>query len=571
LISFSKIKEMLGFKTKDSPSNLTDLASIIQRFKIVEVVPSTQEHGPFVIVTDRSLNDTSEFSFADPDPGLFNYDENLQRTYSSLVGTKVSSPVVGDRAAVQLKESDPRFGEIGSSSPSPYTSGFLKKEYNRDLEGIEGLKIYNKMRSDGVIAGSLFLFKTPVYAANWFMEPASQENPEDKIISDFVWKCLTKYMSIGWTQVKTESMLACEFGYYMFEKVWEKRKIDGVNRIVLQKLAPRHPMDVKENGWEFDSHGGPDSVTMYTEKDATIDEVTIPISKLLVITLNKEANDITGRSMLRPMYKHWYYKEQLYKIDAIQKERHGIGVPVIKLPPNFGEAEKIAANELGRNLRTNERAHVVLPPGWEVLFAKLEGQPVDSIKSIEMHDKAIRESILAAFLASDTATKEEDVALFLKASRFVADSICDAFNLYLIPELVRYNFGKDAKVPTLRVRRIGEQADWRVMSFAIRSMVGAGIIRPDDVLEARMREEMDLPFADVATTRVVQTPQAGPTTPATVPNAVPGSGSPTQPGTPTPTGKTDGTADGTGLPRQTPVASAKLPGGNSGADKGGQS
>lgn len=569
MIRFSKIKEMLGFKTKDSPSNLTDLASIIQRFKIVEVVPSTQEHGPFVIVTDRGRNDTAEFSFADPDPGLFGFDDNMRNAYAELTGTKVSSPVVSGRAAVQLKESDPRFGEIGSSSPSPYTSGFLKKEYNRDLEGIEGLKIYNKMRSDGVIAGSLFLFKTPVYAANWFMEPASQENPEDKEISDFVWKCLTKYMSIGWTQVKTESMLACEFGYYMFEKVWEKRKIDGVNRIVLQKLAPRHPMDVKEDGWAFDAHGGPDSVTMYTEKDATIDEVTIPISKLLVITLNKEANDITGRSMLRPMYKHWYYKEQLYKIDAIQKERHGIGVPVIKLPPNFGEAEKIAANELGRNLRTNERAHVVLPPGWEVLFAKLEGQPVDSIKSIEMHDKAIRESILAAFLASDTATKEEDVALFLKASRFVADSICDAFNLYLIPELVRYNFGKDAKVPTLRVRRIGEQADWRVMSFAIRSMVGAGIIRPDDVLEARMREEMDLPFADVATTRVVQTPQAGAAAPATVPNAVPGSGSPQQPGNPS--GKTDGTADGTGLPRQTPVASAKLPGGNSGADKGGQS
>lgn len=559
--ALDKIKEFFGFETSAKEQALSE---VLSNYDIVSVNPGTDSHGPFIVVTEKGHKpaiNSGGLSFVDPDPTPFGENSSLNGSYAELASISTSLPVVGDRAAIALKE-QPKYGEVGSSSPSPYTAGFMKREYNRDLEGRDGLVIYNKMRSDGIIAGTLLLFKTPVYAANWFMQPASQDDV-DKEISDFIWKCLTEYMSISWTQVKTESMLMCEFGYYMFEKVWERRKIDGQTRIVLKKLAPRHPMDVKE--WHFDEHGGPKSVEISRVQDNDIDEVTIPIEKLLVLTLNREANDITGRSMLRSMYKHWYFKEQLYKIDAIQKERHGIGIPIIKLPPNYDDAAKNAANELGRNLRTNERAHVVLPPGWEVAFAKLEGQPVDAIKSIEMHDKAIRESVLASFLSSDSVTKEEDVSLFLKASRFVADSICDAFNLYLIPELVRYNFGKDAKIPKLRVRRIGEQADWRVIAFAIRSLVGSGIIRPDDKLEERIREEMDLPVADVSTMRVVQTPQAAPAQPATIPNATPGGQSTAA------IGKSDGTAGSAGLPRQTPVATPKLPGGNAGNDKGGQS
>lgn len=524
--TFDKLKEWFGFKAP-SPT----FSDILGKYDVVDVVPRTDEHGPFVVVTDRGKNSSDpdgELSFSDPDPSPFGFNEPLSE--------RILNPVVSDRGAIALKE-QPRYGELGASSPSPYTSTFMKREYNRDLEGTKGLEIYNKMRTDGVIAGTTLLFKTPVYAANWFVQSASQD-PVDLEVADFVWKALTEYMSISWTQIKLESMLMCEFGYYMFEKVWERRKIDGINRIVLKKLAPRHPMDVVS--WDFDEYGGPQSVKIYRNKQDSLEEVDIPISKLLVLTLNREANDITGRSMYRPMYKHWYYKEQLYKIDAIQKERHGIGIPVIKLPPNFDDNAKKAANELGRNLRTNERAHVVLPPQWELMFAKLEGQPVDAIKSIEMHDKAIRESVLAGFLSSDTATKEEDVGLFLKASRFIADSICDAFNLYLIPELVKYNYGSDTKIPKLKVRRIGEQADWRVMAFAIRNLVGAKVLTPDAALEARLREEMDLPVADPLTARDA-------------------------------TAKTDGTAGGTGLPRGGTIPKPNLPGGNAGNDQGGQS
>jgi hypothetical protein len=165
------------------------------------------------------------------------------------------------------------------------------------------------------------------------------------------------------------------------------------------------------------------------------------------------------------------------------------------------------AENLGRNLRTNERAHITLPPGWDIIFAKLEGQPVDTLKSIQFHDKAIQKNILAPFL--EEGGKEEDQDLFLKASRFIADIVIDVLNKYCIPQLVNYNWSVK-KYPQLQARRIGEQGDWRTLSFAVRNYVGAGVITPDEELEKSIREQMDLPPADIATRREVATPQGGP-------------------------------------------------------------
>lgn len=462
--------------------------------------------------------------------------------------------IVTERPAKQFKapvQDTPSTAEIGTSSPSPFVS-FTRREYNRDLQDLRGLEKYDQMRrSDGGVSGTLRLVKTPVHAARWFIEPDS-DSTRDQNAANFVWDCLTKYMSISWTQVLSEALLMMDFGYYMFEKVWEKRVIDGQKRMIWSKLSPRHPMDVKE--WKYDKNGGPKAVVMYqpVENPGDDPEVTIPIDKLLVFTFQREAGNIQGMSVLRPAYKHWYYKEQLYKIDAIQKERHGIGIPVIKLPPGFTDTDKRAADELGRNLRTNERAHVVLPPNWELLFAKLEGNPVDALKSIQHHDSMIKENILAGFINGDKVTKEEDSALFLKATRFIADIVCDTFNNYAIQQLCDYNFQR-VGTPKLRARRIGEQADWRTLSFAIRNLIGAGVLRPDDRLEEWIREEMDLPRADVKTVRVVNTPQGAPAQPSSVPSGTPGTQS-----SPSAAVKQNTNANQVGLPRQ-PPPSAKPP------------
>lgn len=405
--------------------------------------------------------------------------------------------------SLSVQEADYR--EIGSTGYSVWTN-YQREDYNPQLRSAQGWRVFDKMRrNDGQVSMSLRLAKTPIIAARWYMEPAS-DDPRDRRISEFVWNNLTKWMTMSWPQLLTECLLMLDYGWYAFEKVYDVKEGPGGGQYVIwRKFAPRHPLDLWE--WDLDANGGPKGARFYGP-DGSADSVYIPVDKLAIFTHQKEAGNLEGISLLRPAYKHWYFKETLYKIDAIQKERHGIGIPIIKLPLGFKAEDRNTADELGRNLRTNEKAHVVLPPMWEIMFAKLEGQPVDCMTSIEHHDKMIARNILGQFMNADrTSDSAEQIDVFMKSARFVADIVRDVFNKYCIPQLVDYNWANVESYPELRVRRLGDTVDHRTISFALRNYVGAALVKPDDELENWIRDEMDLPKPDVDTTREVATPQ----------------------------------------------------------------
>jgi hypothetical protein len=437
---------------------------------------------------------------------------------------------VTDEGVIMLTDPSekPSMRELGTASASPFTS-YLRSEYNSELRGQNGLRKYDEMRkSDGTVRGTLREVKTPVLSGRWFVEAASEKD-RDQRAADFVWWNLQKRLSMPWGQIVQECLLMLEFGYYMFEKVWiEDKWYNGTNtRDVLcwEKLAPRHPTDVVD--WYFTKNGGPKYCEFEPGPDDPWGEpVPIKIEKLLVMSFDKEAGNIQGISLLRSAFKHWYYKEMLYKIDAIQKERHGIGVPVIKLPPNFTDADRTLAQAMGRNLRTNETAHLVLPPNWEVYFAKLEGQPVNALESAKHHDLQIQKNIMAPFL--DKAVGADEKQTFQAACRFIAEIIADTFNKYAIPQLIGYNFER-VGVPRLRATGIGSKTDLRTLSFALRNFVGAKLIEPDDRLETYLRDVADLPPKDPNTVRrELLTPQAPGTQRTAAVPAVPRAGLPRQ-------------------------------------------
>jgi hypothetical protein len=451
-----------------------------------------------------------------PDP---NFAEVIDKytvvsAYDDFVVVTPKDPVRPNHTGIQL--ADPTvmdMRELGAAGGTMYQH-YLLDDYNPELRGRAGLLQYDRMRkSDATVRKALRLVKTPVLGARWYVEPAT-DGPRDRRIADFVWKNLTERMTITWWQVLYEALGMMDFGHYIFEKVYEFGP-DG--RVQLRKLAPRHPIDALE--WHWDDNGGPVGVTFSrpmprdsrASSQEIVDQVFIPIEKLVVFTFDKEANNMMGTSVLRSAYKHWFFKEQLYKIDAIQKERHGIGIPVIKLPPGFSADDAKKAHEIGRNLRTNEKAHVVLPPNWDLIFAKIEGQSVNALESAVHHDEMIMGNVLGDFLNMEqrgATAIEAQWEIFQKGTAFVAEIVKDSFNKWVIPELVDFNW-RVTDYPELRVRRIGETTDWRTFSFALRNFVGANILRPDEELEKWIREEMDLPHVDEDTRREVVTPQAG--------------------------------------------------------------
>ncbi len=500
-----------------------DLADIIANYDPISV--SSESGREFIVVAPRDselvgLTEDSGIQLALRDGGLPQEPRNPKQRMGigSVTGEQRPHDTTDIAHGIGVAGDSDMSSELGSAVASPWTS-WTRREYNSDLVGYKGLRVYDKMRkSDGTVRGALRLAKTPVLAAKWGMNPAS-DGPRDRRIANFVWQNLVTWGSTSWPQFITESLLMLDFGYYMFEKVFahgedvtaDKR---AAGRIVWKKFAPRHPMDVKE--WFFDINGGPLSVDMWAPPAVGVPTfeggviqafqrwINIPINKLVVFTFDKEAGNIEGISLLRSAYKHWYYKDALYKIDAIQKERHGIGIPIICLPMGYSPTDKALADQLGRNLRTNDRAHVVLPPNWTLAFAELKGHPVDCMNSIKHHDDMIPQSMLGRFMNSPGGTSvEEQHTLFLKATRFLADIVVDIMNCYAIPQLCQLNWGATT-YPQLYAKNIGEQEDWRTESFAIRNYVGAGIIVPDDDLEDAVRDRMGLPKRQDSTARIVR-------------------------------------------------------------------
>jgi hypothetical protein len=524
--------------------DLNDVLAVCEPISV-----STEMGREYIVVTPKSgspsmLDEPEKFASAQEEFGYklamqdfgIPPEKGTRRTgISTVSGQMRVHPVVDIAHGVGVAGEADLTSELGTAVASPWTA-WTRREYNNDLIGYKGLRVYDKMRkSDGSVRGTLRLAKTPVLAGQWGIKPAS-DNVRDINIANFVWNNLTVWMSTSFSQFITESLLMLDFGYYMFEKVFARGETvtadpSAKGKLVWKKFAPRHPMDVKE--WYMDLNGGPLSVDMWAPPvqaaDTTVAGVglgaliprtfeggviqafqrwiNIPIDKLVVFSYDKEAGNIEGISLLRTAYKHWYYKDNLYKIDAIQKERHGIGIPIIQLPVGYSQEDKFNADQLGRNLRTNERAHVVLPPAWILEFAELKGHPVDCIASIKHHDEMIPMSILGKFMSSAGSVTdiEEQHTLFLKATRFTADIVLDVINKYAIPQLVQMNWGRSV-YPTLYAKRIGEQEDWRTQSFTLRNYVGAGILVPDDGIENQIRDEMGLPPVDSSTARVVRSP-----------------------------------------------------------------
>ena len=427
----------------------------------------------------------------------------LMGTYNLVdVDQEKGTVVLADRQTEDSTPPSPIDRELVSSPPS----AFATREYNPTLEGTQGINKYIEMKNDAMIRTSLRIMKTPVLAARWFIKPASQED-EDVYIADFIWRALTQYMTYTWQAFVLEALLMLDYGYMAFEPVYDIKTVDNQERIVWKKLAPLHPAEINEIVYDNEFEG----ITFGPEN------VFIPEDKLLTFTFDGEAGNIEGKSILRSAYKHWYFRENLYKIDAIQKERHGVGVPCIKLPPGFDKDKDVKlAKQIGENLRSNEQAHVVTPPGWEIYFAELHGRQVDSLESADHHGRMIYENVLGSFMttSSDRTGGEikQQEEMFIRATRFVADIIRDVINKYAIPRLVQWNFGTD-KYPELHVRRLGDTTDWRTISFAMRNFSGMGALIPDERLEQWVREELDLPDREHETARKVSSPQQAVTQP----------------------------------------------------------
>jgi len=391
----------------------------------------------------------------------------------------------------QTKKTVKKDVELGASGTSIFGGVISESDYIPELTGTDAITTYNKMRkSDGVVKASILACTLPLRAINWYVKPASDDKL-DQEIAEFIEYNLFEAMTITWDDFLRQALLMLPFGHISFEKVFTSLEFNGKDYIGWRKFAPRLPDTI----YKWQTEDNKDGITQITASKGT---VSIPMDKLLIFVYDKEGDNWEGTSILRSAYRSWYFKEYIEKINAMAFERQGLGIPIIKLPEGHTTQDITKAKEILKNIRANEQAYIILPPGWEFEFVDPKANSVkDPKETIQRYNREILISVLAQFLDlgsgpyGSRALSADQSTTFHNNLTAIAKQIKDVINKYAIQQLVDLNFDVQY-YPSLEHGKIG-MVEYDKLAKALQSLVQTGVLKTDDELEAYIREVMGLP------------------------------------------------------------------------------
>src|SRR5688500_374531 len=150
------------------------------------------------------------------------------------------------------KTAKPKLHVSAGDSGTEMFSGYIYEEYNTDLSGVQGIRIYDEMRrSDGTIQSILKAITLPIRRARWYVEPAGDDS-QSKQVAEFVEHALFEWQTKTWDYFLRHALLMLPFGVMVFEKVFT---LNEEGQIIWEKLAPRLPKSIQKGAMENEQPG----------------------------------------------------------------------------------------------------------------------------------------------------------------------------------------------------------------------------------------------------------------------------------------------------------------------------
>ncbi|AZV00731.1 portal protein [Gordonia phage Kiko] len=301
-----------------------------------------------------------------------------------------------------------------------------------------------------------------------------------------------------WIEHLEQALSTLDFGHAFFEQVY---RVDPAGRYELRKLAPR-PQDTIAN-INVARDGGLVSIEQFpagTSVSGGAGAATIPVDRLVAYVRKPRPGQWYGRSLLRPAYKHWLAKDELMRIEIATARRNGMGVPVATSSEQerSDDAAIKKYQKLASQYRGGVNSGVGLPYGAKLELLGVEGNLPNLRQAIEYHDKQMALAGLAHFLNLDKGGSYSLASVlndtFVQSVQTIAESIRATAQAHALEDLVDVNWGPDTPAPRLVFDEIGSRQD--ATAAALQLLVNAGILTPDERLEAFERQQLGLPAAD---------------------------------------------------------------------------
>ena len=404
-------------------------------------------------------------------------------------------------AEKSIKKKSEFIGYTGTS----IAGGAFDEEYLTNWDMITAIDTYDKMRrSDSQIKMVLSAIKNPIKSAI-FTHVQDENNDKSEEITDYLnWNWFENPL-FDFDQWLSELLTYLEFGFSIHEKkfsVYEHSDFGLVH--VISGMGFRKQSTIQE--WDIKGNQGLQGVRQITYGDTVNDnrtsDVYIPVEKLCIFVNEREGDLWEGISILRPCYGPWFRKNLYLKLNAIGIEKAAIGTPIGTYPRGMETSDdKTEFTNILKNFAVHQSSYILKPSGFDVDVIKIDFDSDKIMSAIKYEDIQMSKSILFQFLELGTSGSTGSFALgadlsdiALSALQYVGDGICkkiDSINR----NLVRWNFGDVDYIPYAKCSGINQKSG-KELSEVVKMFADAGIIRPDDRLEAEIRERYNLPNAE---------------------------------------------------------------------------
>jgi hypothetical protein len=358
---------------------------------------------------------------------------------------------------------------------------------------------YHAMRNDSQIDSLLSGIILPALRMRWSLNPNNaDDNIVEKISKDYnipIQGNEDDEYNEDWDGFDFgahlyHALLALVYGHLYFDE-WGSIEDDGLWHI--DNMDPVMPQTITEIN--IDQRGNLESIKQ-ASTGLTLDAPALTADRLVPYVWAKEGSNWVGRSMLRPLYRDWLIKDRLLRVNAINIERAGAGVPIVEAPPGATPAQIAALDALAQAFKAGEDAGGAVPNGAKLRLMGVEGTQPDAIKSVNYHDESMARSFLAMFIqlgqtkTGSRALGQSFSEMMTISLQAVADWFTHYFNRIVIRRDVRWNFGPDTRQPKL----VYESFDDPNLAVAdIVSLIDAGAIRIDKDLLTWVRKKYRLP------------------------------------------------------------------------------
>lgn len=372
-------------------------------------------------------------------------------------------------------------------------AGRIQEDYEKELKNwADAVDIYLEMRDDVHVGILLDALKLPLLAADFDVEPASDQ-PGDVAAKDFLWDNMNTMHRQSWRSHVADTLECIDFGWSLGEVVMEKRR-DG--RLYVRNIDPRGQETLDR--WEFDNN---DKVIAFVQNDPRgKGRVTIPIDKTIHMTFRGRKGNPQGKAILRDLFRTWRFMKEMENFEGIAIERSVGGMPVANLPDEpLDDADMTALREALRNLRLDEEMYLILPNGLEVkaYSANMNVAPINVV--ITRKQKEILMRGFAQFITlgmnnvGTQALVQGSQDFFTLGLEAVQQELLETWNQQLVPYIFRFNrIPGMTDLPRIKWNKPGK-VDIKAMLDALQIAANIQAYTPTPEDEEHIRAIMDLP------------------------------------------------------------------------------